>query len=61
MSKTNRTAKTTAAHPAAQSWDLVWSALCAARRSGDQAAVQTAETDVRLYNVRHGFPVGSGL
>lgn len=61
LMKTNRAAKTTAAHSAAKTWDLVWSSLCAARRSGDAAAMQNAETEVRLYNKRFGFPERSGL
>lgn len=34
----------------AASWDALWSAYCAAKRSGDQDAISNAKGNVRIWH-----------
>lgn len=43
--------------PACLVWDLLWSAYCTARRSGDAAAIAECGAEIHNFDRRHGFPL----
>jgi len=55
--KTTRTSKAAKTTPSALVWDLLWSAYCTARRSGDAVALAECAEEIHAYDRRHGFPL----